>query len=183
LPPTKLPPLKSTQWKSLIEEYLSSDISQRQKLAKKYNYTSVDSFANGMTARGVYLPEDIRHKAYAHDDPRYTVPPQFNYKLPADSTWAEHLRVIKEMDDLVGFHQKIPQEVGVIFDTKLPIGIVESSDWQLGQFGVDYDAFEKDMNFIQKEPGLYINIGGDSIQNIIQATKMGSSHNQIPIAV
>ncbi len=183
MPESKLPHAKTKEWRSLVKEYIDSDIATRKKLAEKYHYVSGECFMNAMANRGVYLPEDVKHKAFAHDDPRYTVPAQFDYKLPPDSTWKEHLRVIREMDSLVAYHQRLPQEVSITFDTTLPIGIIESADWQLGQFGVDYEAFERDMDFIQKEPGTYINVGGDSIQNIIQASKVGSSHNQIPIAV
>jgi len=106
-----------------------------------------------------------------------------NYKLPPDASWEKHLEVIKQMDSLVAIHQKIPTEITIKYDTDLPIGLVQSADWQLGQFGVDYDSFQRDMELIASEPGLYVDIGGDAWQNIIQASKIGSSHNQIPIPV
>ena len=37
-----------------------------------------------------------------------------------------------------------------------PIGIVLSSDWQLGGRGVDYDLFERHMNMVKNEPNAYM---------------------------
>jgi hypothetical protein len=106
-----------------------------------------------------------------------------DYQLPPDSTWEEHLEAIKATNKIVSFHNQVPETINIRYDTKLPIGLVFSSDWQLGQFGVDYHAFQEDMNTIATEPGLYIDIGGDLRQNIIQSSKIGSSHNQAPISV
>jgi len=87
------------------------------------------------------------------------------------------------MDKLVSFHNRVPSDITVEIKTDKPIGLVNTSDWQLGQFGVDYNAFENDMNFIQSHDDLKCIIGGDGYQNIIQTSKMGSSHNQTPISV
>ncbi len=106
-----------------------------------------------------------------------------DYKAPPDATWEEHLAIIKSMDKLVAIHQQVPTEITITYDTDLPIALVHTSDWQLGQFGVDYDSFQRDMETIASEPGLYVDVGGDAWQNIIQATKMGSAHNQTPIPV
>ncbi len=109
------------------------------------------------------------------------LPPTF--KQPKSDTWEEHLRVIKDMDRLVAFHQRVPSEITIEIETDKPVGLVNTSDWQLGQFGVDYDAFEADMTFIQENDNLKCIIGGDGYQNIIQTSKIGSSHNQTPISV
>jgi len=109
------------------------------------------------------------------------LPPTFKH-LKSD-TWEEHLRVIKDMDKLVAFHQRVPSELTIEIKTDSPIGLVNTSDWQLGQFGVDYDSFESDINFINSSPNLKCIIGGDGYQNIIQTSKIGSSHNQTPISV
>jgi hypothetical protein len=106
-----------------------------------------------------------------------------DYALPPDSTWEQHLDAIRGMDKIVAFHKKIPTEINIHYKTKLPIGLVFSADWQLGQFGVDYDAFQSDTETIIPEPGLFVDIGGDAWQNIIQAAKIGSSHDQVPIPV
>ncbi len=105
------------------------------------------------------------------------------YHHPKSDSWEEHLDTIRAMDRLIAYHQKSPTEVSIKIDTDLPIAIVKTADWQLGEFGVDYDSFEKDMNTIEQEPGLYCDIGGDGYQNVIQPSKVGSSHNQTPIAV
>ncbi len=105
------------------------------------------------------------------------------YTRPKSDTWEEHLSVIKAMDKLVAFHERVPSELTIEIETDKPIGLVNTSDWQLGQFGVDYDSFEPDMNFIADHPNLKCIIGGDGYQNIIQTSKIGSSHNQTPISV
>lgn len=106
-----------------------------------------------------------------------------NYTLEPDASWEDHIRIIKEMNSLVARHQKIPTELDIHYKTDLPIGLAFSADWQLGQFGVDYESFEDDINLFATEPGLYIDLGGDIVSNIIQASKIGSSHNQTPIPV
>jgi len=68
-------------------------------------------------------------------------------------------------------------------DTDKPIGIVKTADWHLGQWGCDYPSLARDVKTIKKEPGLFCDIGGDGYENIIQPSKMGSSHNQAPISV
>jgi len=112
---------------------------------------------------------------------RYTDVKQ-DIELPDDASWEEHLQTFKAMDKLVAIHQKVPLEITVELKTDKPIGVVFDADWQLGMFGVDYDSFQADNELIIKEPGLYDYIGGDGYQNIIQASKVGSSHNQIPIS-
>lgn len=99
-----------------------------------------------------------------------------------DVSWSDQIDIFKNMDRLVGLHHIVPTEVTKRYDTDKPIAITFSADWQLGQPGCDYDSFREDMEFIKNEPGLYIDIGGDAWENIIQASKVGSSHNQIPIA-
>jgi hypothetical protein len=104
------------------------------------------------------------------------------YEFPKSATWEEHLDTIKKMDNLVAFHQRVPGEITIKVDTDVPIIRAITSDWQLGQFGVDYTVFKEDMEYIRDNP-LKVNIGGDGYQNIIQPSKMGSSHNQTPISV
>lgn len=110
-----------------------------------------------------------------------TLPPV--YEPLEGESWEEHIRIIKDMDKLVAHHQRVPSEITIEIETDRPIGLVNTSDWQLGQFGVDYTAFESDMNFIVGNDNLKCIIGGDGYQNIIQTSKMGSSHNQTPISV
>jgi len=135
----------------------------------------------GMTYKG--LLSALRCNRLGRKAKEYigTLPPTYEH-LEGD-TWEEHLRVIKDMDRLVAFHQRVPSELTIEVKTDVPIGLVNTSDWQLGQFGVDYDAFERDMNFIEENDNLKCIIGGDGYQNIIQTSKIGSSHNQTPISV
>lgn len=135
----------------------------------------------GMTFKG--FKDALRSYGLGRKAASYegVLPP--TYKKLDSATWEEHLRVIKDMDKLVAFHHRVPSEITIEIKTDVPIGLVNTSDWQLGQFGVDYDAFESDMNFITENDNLKCIIGGDGYQNIIQTSKMGSSHNQTPISV
>ena len=114
---------------------------------------------------------------------RQNVKAKTGYTLPPDTPWEQQLAIIKAMNSLTAYHQKTPTEVSIEYDTKLPIGLAQSADWHLGQSGVDYDSFQEDIELIASEPGLYYDVGGDSAHNIIQASKIGSSHNQTPIPV
>ncbi len=108
------------------------------------------------------------------------IPPKAG-KIPSHS-WEEHLEIFKAMDSLTERHQRIPLEVSINIKTESPIAIVNSADWQLGQFGVDYNSFQEDIELICATSNIKVNVGGDTHQNIIEPKKMGSSHNQIPIA-
>ncbi len=112
---------------------------------------------------------------------KYELPPK--EKFPKDIPWAEQIQIIKQMDSLVAIHQRVPTEITVEIPTDKPIGLCNTADWHLGMFGVDYDSFERDIDLIESEPGLYCAIGGDGYHNIIQSSKIGSSHNQQPINV
>ncbi len=128
-------------------------------------------------------PLAVKDALHNHSIKRKEPVVKTDYKLNADASWEEHIATIKAMNKLVAIHQEAPTEVTITYETNLPIALVESADWHLGQFGVDYDSFQKDINSICDEPGVYIDIGGDAWQNIIQASKIGSSHNQTPIPV
>jgi len=56
-----------------------------------------------------------------------------------------------------------------------------SADWHLGASGMDYDGLLRDVNFISTLSNTKFILGGDNRNNIIQPSKMGSSHNQMPI--
>ena len=106
-----------------------------------------------------------------------------NISLPADASWEKHIEIIQAMDDLVAIHQRIPTEITLEIPTDRPIALVNSADQHLGAFGVDYQSFRDDVELWENEPGLHVAFGGDGYQNIIQAGKIGSSHNQAPISV
>ena len=103
------------------------------------------------------------------------------YQPPFDMTWQERLQVLKDINRATDTHHNIPRELSIEIKTELPIGICFSSDWQLGEPGVDYDSFENDINSLLATDGMSTAIGGDGYSNIIQPAKMGSSHNQAPI--
>jgi len=104
------------------------------------------------------------------------------YEFPESASWEEHLEVMQKMDNLIAFHQRVPSEITIEIDTKVPVARAISADWHLGAFGVDLISFRHDIETILREP-IKVNVGGDGYHNIIQASKVGSSHNQTPISV
>jgi Fe2+ or Zn2+ uptake regulation protein len=104
------------------------------------------------------------------------------YEFPESASWEEHLRIMQEMENLVAFHQKVPSEITINVEADRPIVRAVSADWHLGAFGFDYISFKRDIDDFCEMP-LKVNVGGDKSHNIIQASKIGSSHNQNPISV
>jgi len=103
--------------------------------------------------------------------------------IPKDMSWDDQLEIIKNMDKLIGITTRTPTEVVIEIKTDLPIGVTDLSDIHTGEYGVEYDSLRKDVMVIRDEPGLFCEVGGDGYSNIIQPSKIGSSHNQIPITV
>lgn len=95
----------------------------------------------------------------------------------------EHLKVLRDLDELVSYHQETPTEICIEIPTDKPVAIVNSADWQIGQPGVDYVQFEKDVEAWASTEGVYTALGGDARENLIQPSKVGSAHNQAPISV
>jgi len=95
----------------------------------------------------------------------------------------EHLKTARELDELVAYHCENPTELFIEIPTDKPIAVCNSADWHIGEPGCDYTQFERDVDTWSSTDGLYTAFGGDGAQNIIQASKIGSSHNQLPIAV
>ncbi len=110
-----------------------------------------------------------------------TFVPQF---VPsAELTWAEHLALLKMESRAVDEHHRIPSEIFIEIKSDFPIGICFTADWQLGEPGVDLEAFEQDTNTLTSADGVWTAIGGDGYSNIVQPAKMGSAHNQSPIVI
>ncbi len=175
-----LPDIGTPEWEKLAKDYRKSTRKWRNKTAKDLGFINRSSFQSAMGHRDVGLSDGEQEQ----EDILQTTPDiTSDFKLPPDSTLEEHIEAIKAIDKLVAYHQRLPQEVTINIATQLPIGIIESADWQLGQFGVDYDSWQSYIETVVNEPGVFTNVGGDGIYNIIQASKMGSSHNQIPISV
>jgi len=105
------------------------------------------------------------------------------YTIPPDSSWQEQIDILIQLNKLIAVHQKFPTEISLVIPTSLPIGVVIFSDEHIGASGVDLEALKRDWIIAKEEPGLYTIQGGDGYHNIIQASKVGSSHNQAPIAV
>ena len=165
-----LPKVGTKEWEQEVKFYHNSTREERTKRAKELGYYNRDSYQTQMTKQGILLKAD-------------NPPIATDYKLPPDSTWEEHLKAIKQLSKLTAFHEQVPNELTIKIDTDLPVALTFTADWQIGQFGVDYEAFEKDINFLSKQAGFKVHVGGDGYENMIQASKVGSSQNQIPVAV
>jgi hypothetical protein len=139
------------------------------KWANQFGFANVHSLQRNMQKRGILRSKSIKVTT--------------DYTLPVKASWEEHLDAIRGMDKIIAIHQQTPGEITIKYDTNKPICLVNSADWQLGQFGVDYTAFQRDMIAICNEPNVFLDIGGDITQNIIQMSKMGSAHNQTAIPV
>lgn len=106
------------------------------------------------------------------------------YEFDKSATLEEHLETMQRMDNLIAFHQRVPSEITIRVDTDRPIIRVATSDWHLGAFGVDYVTFKQDIDtFVNSGVDLKVNVGGDGYHNVIQASKVGSSHNQTAVSV
>jgi hypothetical protein len=165
-----LPKIGTPAWDKEIKFYETSTRDQRDKRSKELKFNSRHVYQSAMEQRGVLLKQDA---------PPITT----DYRLPPDSSWEEHLNAIRSLSKLTAFHMQVPNEITIKIKTDLPIALTFTADWQLGQFGVDYDAFERDINFLGKERGFKVHVGGDGYENMIQASKVGSSQNQAPVAV
>ena len=100
-----------------------------------------------------------------------------------EATWADHIDVLQKLDKLVAYHHQTPLEIAIDIPTDKPIALCFTADWQLGQPGLDYDSFKRDVQTWRKTDGLWVCPGGDGYENIIQPSKVGSGHNQGPICV
>lgn len=111
------------------------------------------------------------------------LPVKNDYKLPPDTALWEQFDILMQLNKLVAVHQQVPTEISIAIPTELPIAITFFADEHVGAFGVDLESLKRDWIVAKEEPGLYQVQGGDGYHNIIQASKMGSSHNQAPISV
>ena len=144
----------------------------------KYNDIAESLSMTNKSFRDALYNHGIKRKPKAYQG---ELPPVYDF--PKSASWEEHIKVMMDMDSLVAHHLRVPNEITIETETDKPVCVVATADWQLGQFGVDLEAFQRDMLTIRDTPFMRVNIGGDGYQNIIQTSKMGSSHNQTPISV
>lgn len=64
-------------------------------------------------------------------------------------------------------------------DQTKPIAIVEMADLHLGGIGTDMDAIDRDANLIAQTDGMYCVIGGDNVDNFLQAFLMSAMAGQV----
>lgn len=105
-------------------------------------------------------------------------------EAPKYGTLEEHFKAFIEIDRLNDYHQRTPSELVLSIATDKPIAVCDSADWHIGMSGTDYTRLYSDIQTIAGyEDRLRLLLGGDNLHNIIQQSKMGSSHNQMPISL
>lgn len=165
----KLPERGTPEAQWFLEQWDNSTAQQKKQLCNIFDNVSYDRAKHMiMEYRSISLPSAPTAEEMISTD----------FDIP----WAEQIEVFKNMDRLVSLHMQTPIEVIIEIKTDFPIASVKTADWHIGQPGVDYDQFKSDMEFIRDEPNIYCDVGGDGYQNIIQPSKVGSSHNQQPIS-
>ena len=68
-----------------------------------------------------------------------------------------------------------PSEITVRIDAPRPIGVVFTSDWQIGGGGVDYEKLFIDIETIRDHPGLYTMWGGDSMDLFLKQSHLAAA--------
>lgn len=100
-------------------------------------------------------------------------------EINKDASYEELVEFYKLNNKLFGVKEH--KEEFVEITTDFPVALVFTADWHLGSPGVDIDSFDKDMKTILYTDDIYCYIGGDAVENLIEPSKIGSSHNQMPI--
>ncbi len=161
----KFPAKSSPEAREFLRLWDASDNNAKRSLCEAFGATY---------ERGKHIAKDYRD----YEGLKIPKKQPFSEKIP----WGEQIEIFSNMDRLVGIHTKVPSEVTIEIDTAVPVAIIYTADWQLGEPGVDYKSFKADMETIRDTEGVFCEVGGDGYENLIQPSKMGSSHNQIPIA-
>ena len=99
-----------------------------------------------------------------------------------DLGYSEILEIMKNQNKALRKLAVNSSELKVNIDSKVPILVVFSADWHLGDIGTDYESFDKDMNTIRDTKNLYVYLGGDFFDNFIKFESMADGAlNQEPI--
>lgn len=148
------------EYDNLVQEYKTASHNEKLSMSKLYG-VSLGTLSNWVSQKNI---------------------PQ-TYQRCSGMSWDGHLEVLKQIQKATDSHFDIPVRITIEIDTDKPVGVCFSSDWQLGEQGVDYVSFGEDIEVMSKTEGLKVAVGGDGYSNIIQPAKIGSSHNQAPIVI
>lgn len=86
---------------------------------------------------------------------------------------ASQVQAIRQEDSPFSFFTHIRIE------TKRPIAVLMSSDWQLGSQGTDMDALTADIAEVRKRDGFYLCINGDVIHNVVRHKTVQAEVHQV----
>jgi len=83
-----------------------------------------------------------------------------------EALWEATKRLAAELEYKVSEINEIEIDLR---DQDKPIAVVEMADLHIGGIGTDYDAIDRDTELIAKTDGMYCVVGGDNLDNFIQA--------------
>jgi len=96
-----------------------------------------------------------------------------------DAIWEAGKKLAEKLQYLVSEVNEISID---LTDQARPIAIVEMADLHLGGIGTDYEAIERDAEAIANTDGMYCTVGGDNIDNFIQAFFLAGMSVQVVTA-
>ena len=84
----------------------------------------------------------------------HIIPPALAYtkKEVTRLSLHEHIEELKELQNKRNERSYSQENARISINSKLPIGIVLTSDWHIGSEGTDYETWERHMELIKNEP-------------------------------
>jgi DNA-binding transcriptional regulator WhiA len=141
------------------EMYIPGEFGYRQ-IAKALNKSV-------KTVESRFLRE--KKKGIIFEDKREFAPEDIDY-------YFEKMLELQEAQDKLDTKQV---KASIRIDDNKPIAVAYWSDWHIGSKGVDYKAFQHDLELIRDTEGLYFIGGGDYKDNYISGTHTGGNFEQI----
>jgi len=93
-----------------------------------------------------------------------------------DAIWEASKRLAAELKHRVA---EVNTIIVDLTDQTRPIAIVEMADLHLGGIGTDYDAIQRDAETIASTEGMFCVIGGDSLENFLEAWALSAMSMQV----
>lgn len=109
------------------------------------------------------MQRSVKHTDAPHDD--FDVEGYFDAAVVANDLWRRH--------------SKIRDNATIRIKTQRPaVGIVFSSDWHVGNAGTQHRQIRRDNELIASHPDLYAAIGGDGVDNFVDAMKLSHAGHE-----
>ena len=99
----------------------------------------------------------------------HIIPPALAYtkKEVTRLSLHEHIEELKELQNKRNERSYSQENARISINSKLPIGIVLTSDWHIGSEGTDYETWERHMELIKNEPFAFMACLSNTIDNYI----------------